>query len=191
MSALLVGICGWGESGKNAAGEHLQAEYRINTIGFADPIEAMLVELGIMDAAYLSSGMKNAAIPELGNRTARHFKQSLGDWIRHEFGQDALIRIVNDVWTDLAKAGEVLVVRDVRTDEEVDFVRGNAGVMWWLQRPGAEAANDHHTESFDRLFRTRRMSHDVVIHNNGDIRNLHSQLDNALVVCQRRRVVPA
>lgn len=188
MTPVLIAIAGWTSAGKDTISDYLQSEYRFNVVGFADPIDAMLVEFGKPDAYYLASGQKDQPIAELGGRSARHFKQSLGDWIRHEFGNDALIDIVRDVCRDVKAAGECIVVRDVRRREEVQMVRELGGVMWWLQRPGTKAVNDHHTEAYDQLRKELLQKGDIVLNNHGSIHNLHSQIENALVLTQRRKV---
>lgn len=72
--------------------------------------------------------------------------QNLGNECRNAFG--------DDVWVDKVRAeyagidGDV-VITDVRYPNEVDFIKGEGGVVIWVEREGVVPVNDHISEQLN------------------------------------------
>jgi hypothetical protein len=171
----VIGLCGVAGSGKSTAATLLVERRGFSARPFAWPLKRMLRALGVLDVAlYGPREAKERPIECLGDRSARHAMQTLGDWGRGSMGEAFWV----DAWRrSIAGTGHV-VADDVRFPNEAQAIRDLGGIVIGIERDGAgDRVNPGHiSEAVDRIVC------DVVIVNNGSLDDLLRELDRALSV---------
>lgn len=115
---LLVGLSGYGQSGKDSAAAEL-LELGWGRRAFADPLRAIATDL----------------------YGGREQLQTLGDTLRSHLGADVLERVVLDNLPDRC------VITDVRLRSEAQAIVDRDGIVLRIERPGVGPANGHHSET--------------------------------------------
>lgn len=162
------------QSGKTTAAQYLQARYGYRVIPFAQTLKEMAVPmlqaLGYTEeqAYHLVQKNKEHTLP-IGI-TVRHLLRTLGT----EWGREC---IHPDVWLECWKKRieriPYVIVDDVRFLNEAELVRSLDGVMVRIDRPGAYTEHQHSSEGgLDHY-----SNFDYVVNNDGDLKDLHTRLD--------------
>lgn len=178
MSQLLIGLAGHARVGKDTAARYLAAHLTLISYAFADPLKQALASMFNLTANQLEGTEKEQPLPWLG-KSPRELMQLLGT----EWGRDL---VHPQLWLLLAEqnlqllaehdqAMQGVVIRDVRFDNEADWVRSKGGVILHISRRGIRPANDHVSEYGVRHYRG-----DYVIENDGTLEELYDQLDRAI-----------
>lgn len=143
-SPSLIGVTGPARSGKDTVTHFLIAAYGGYRYGFADPIRAMLLGIGInMNDPYWES-RKEDVIPALGV-SPRYMMQTLGtEWGRRLVNQDIWLILG---YNKLLKDGPGMVVSDVRFENEAKWIRERGGTIIHVFRPGIEPVAAHSSEN--------------------------------------------
>lgn len=144
MSGLIVvGVTGAAGSGKDTVASMLGWGWRV--VSFADPLYDMIAAMTGYPVWQLKDReFKEQVIPWLG-KSPRQLLQTLGtDW-----GRDMVSR---DVWLKIGarriQSGYLVVVPDVRFDDEAEMIREDfGGVIWEVTRPGASTCASHVSEA--------------------------------------------
>lgn len=137
----IIGFTGLKGSGKDTAASTF-LDHGWKKIALADPLKAMVRSLmvargcGVEEAmAYTDGDLKETPTLYLRGKTARLAMQTLGT----EWGRES---ISDDLWTDtwalranaVQKAGDGVVVTDVRFQNEVDTIRRLGGQVFRIDR---------------------------------------------------------
>lgn len=131
---VLIGLTGAIGSGKTTAAEGVDGA---RCIAFADRIKAMLLTLGVEHERLFGTQMQKAApIPWIGDGqsvSARYLMRSLGtEWGRMMVAQDLWTSVVDreiQAWKEDYSQPDVLLVTDVRYENEAAVVRRNGGII--------------------------------------------------------------
>lgn len=185
MSQLLIGLAGHARVGKDTVARYLAAHLTLISYAFADPLKQALASMFHLTAAQLEGAEKEQPLPWLG-KAPRELMQLLGT----EWGRDL---VHSQLWLLLAEqnlqllaehdqAMQGVVIRDVRFDNEADWVRSKGGVIFHISRRGIRPANNHISESGVRHNRG-----DYVIENDGTLEELYAQLDRTISHLMRRQ----
>lgn len=117
-------------------------------VPFAEPIKLMLTpllsELGFskQEVHRLLYVDKADFVPVLGV-SSRHLLQTLGtEWARQCIDPSVWLR----VWRRRVGLRDLVVVDDVRFENEAEFVRACGGEVWKVVRPDAEVVTNHASE---------------------------------------------
>jgi len=171
---MIIGLSGYARTGKDTVAEILIRKYGYRRIAFADKIKEALItlnpivvpEIGLHLAEYVNDFSWEVAknTPEV-----RRLLQVMGT----EVGRNLLSQ---DIWVEAAlkdvRAGEKIVLTDVRFPDEADAVKWLFGEVWRIERKGVLATNSHKSESaldewiFDRI-----------IDNSGTLEDLEESVD--------------
>jgi hypothetical protein len=157
---MLIGLCGYAQSGKNTTANILTELAGFKQVGFADAIRSMALGINPVvswghytrEPIYYADVLRDFGyegakreFPEL-----RRFLQRLGtEGMREHFGPY--------VWVNLTAAriatiiGPV-VVTDVRFDNEAQYIRNAGGVLWRIRRPGVTSVNAHESDRYADKF---------------------------------------
>lgn len=176
---LIIGLVGPAGSGKDTVAEILQRQWRraghvSARTAFADPIRAMcrdfLLHSGVQepDRYLFDRQLKETVIPEVGV-SYRHLAQTLGtEWGQQCIGRDVWIRLLDQrLQANRAQQVTRFVIPDVRFAVEADWLRGQGGVIWRIERPGVQPVREHVSESAMEL-----IGSDRVILNDGTLDDL-------------------
>lgn len=185
MSQLLIGLHGLARTGKDTAASYLADHYALLSYAFAEPLKAALAQLFSLTPAHLEGALKELPLPEIG-KSPRELMQLLGtDWARN--------LVHRDLWLLLAKQNistqlEVdqthfngVVIRDVRFENEAQWIRSQGGHVVHILRPDAQPVAAHISETPLHIG-----IKDAVVHNTGSIEEFYSELRSLMLYLQRR-----
>lgn len=190
-----IGLSGFARSGKTTAAEYLEDKYGYTRLHIADPLRRMLWVLlrdfGMQDdqiEAYLTGDLKESIIPCLGV-TSRHAQISLGTrWGREEIDPD----LWANCWEHKSSGVSAPMNDSVRFPNEEQCIRRRNGFTIMIVRPDCGPAafkgpvgkwlyetfgfmvGVHDSERVDRL------RPDFIVHNTGNITDLHEMLDRVV-----------
>lgn len=169
----IIGISGPARSGKDTVASFILAMTGGYRYGFADPIKAMLVPLGIDMTDPYWQERKDSVIPALGV-SPRRLMQTLGT----EWGRNI---IHSRLWVILANArflntGHGMVIPDVRFNDEADWVRGQGGLIIHIRRKDAWIPESEHESEAGIL----QEPDDAYIENNGTLEDLQEKVREVL-----------
>lgn len=143
----IIGLAGPKGVGKSTfATQKLFDEYRAGCtsaeiMSFADPLKQMLAQ--IVPWKYMDD--KESIIPHLG-KSARFCLQTLGtEWGRNSISQTIWIDITKQKITEARKS--LIIIDDVRFDNEAKMIREMGGEIWRLSRVGVLKSIEHVSES--------------------------------------------
>lgn len=184
MSQILIGLAGRARVGKDTVARYLAAHLTLISYAFADPLKQALAGMFHLTAAQLDGSEKEQPLAWLG-KSPRELMQLLGT----EWGRDL---VHPQLWLLLAEqnlqllaehdqAMKGVVIRDVRFDNEADWVRSKGGVILHITRPDATAVASHTSESGV----TRRPS-DLSLVNDGTLDQLYDGVDALISVLMRK-----
>lgn len=152
----LIGLTGPAGAGKDLVASMIPGAHRI---AFADPLYAGLAAmLDIPEGLLRARSTKEAPLVDFG-RSPRELLQTLGtDWGRKLVTPDIWLRVAFWRWEKAAAAGHpVIVVPDVRFQNEARLIHDQGGEVWLVHRPDVAPVADHQSEaglplrSIDRL----------------------------------------
>lgn len=175
MNTFIVGLTGLAGSGKDSAG-HLLAEAleargrRTKRMAFADPIRQALMAMGVPSSYIFDRALKEHDVPSFG-ASYRKLAQTLGtEWGRQLIGQDTWVRVLETRLMALQRRPDVLIITDVRMQNEADWITTRGGMLVLVERKGIAGVRPHESE--------RGLAHvDTVLHNDGDLNNLRARCD--------------
>lgn len=185
---MLIAFSGLKGAGKDTAAQVLVDEYGFRKIAFADALRQMLLiidpEISFEDMWGLNCRRLSQIIKGVGWDEAkrnypevRRLMQVTGtEGVRMLFGENAWIDILARRFPDLADADTRYVITDCRFDNEVDFVRGQGGMLVWVEREGL--SSDGHSSESDHI----KDLASVVLHNDETIDELHEDIRFMLFV---------
>ena len=194
VACKLIGICGHARSGKDIVGSYLHSS-RDNTwkLAFADPLkQAAATMFGIPEDSFYEDDLKEVADPFWGvspRQIAQFFgtemvRQNVGRLIP-ELGENfwirRLIQTLNGTGDSVAyDADDVVIISDVRFQNEYDWIISQGGIIIHLTRPGADGTvgiSGHASESGISFIDP---DHTYLIVNNGTLEELYEEVDRVV-----------
>lgn len=140
----IIGIAGPARVGKDTVANFILAEVGGYRYSFADPIYAMLRQLGIDMSDPYWEMRKEETIPALGT-SPRHMMQTLGtEWGRQLINPDLWVILAHQ---RLLHNGPGMIVPGVRFENEALWIRKNGGRIIHLSCPDARKVKAHISEN--------------------------------------------
>ncbi len=154
----LIGLCGPKECGKSTVSkdlarlllglkphQQLHPSQSVRRLRFAGAVKAMLRALGLSEAQ-VDGDKKETPSELLGGKTPREAMQSLGtEWGRDLVSPDlwcnATMQLVDD------SPDDVIVIDDVRFDNEAAAIRARGGYVIEIFRAGTSYNSEHASEA--------------------------------------------
>lgn len=173
---MIVGLCGYAQSGKDTLAQLMVREMEFERRAFADLMKQMLLLMNpyvrFTNDFGMSQFMKlKDLIDAIGWEEAKQYSevrvllQRLGTEAGREIlGEDVWIRPVLD-----KPFVKNLVVSDVRFQNEADAIKARGGTIFRIIREGRGPANGHISESAYR-------DQDFIIYNDGEPHKMLEQL---------------
>lgn len=166
MTAPLLGLAGFGQSGKDFFADILVRNHGWRRLAFADRLKAALYDID----PYLEGGGPGLSdwVDTVGwdfakgDYEVRALLQRLGVAVRTHVSEQAWVLPVMAETAELRRLGIPVVITDVRFDNEVEAVRYAGGQVALKRRPGIGPVNGHASEHlagrparfFDRTIET-------------------------------------
>lgn len=178
MKTFIVGLTGFAGAGKDTAAQFLKEalaarQKRVACMAFADPIRAALMAMGVPSSYMNERSLKEAPIPGIGV-SYRLLAQTLGtEWGRQQISADFWVSLVEQRLQGLDMVHHlpnVLVMTDVRFQNEADWIRRQHGMLVRVDRQGVAPVRCHVSE---------RELHGIehVVRNDSDLEALRTRCD--------------
>ncbi len=186
MSHLLIGLHGLARTGKDTVARYLAAHYALLSYAFADPLKQALALMFNLTEAQLEGAAKEQGIEWLG-KSPRQLMQLLGtEWGRQLVHPELWLllaeqNIGNHLSIDQARYSGV-VVRDVRFDNEANWLRKRGGSVVHILRHNAPSVASHSSESGLMID-----DNDFVLRNEGSLDDLYAQVAQLMLILQARQ----
>lgn len=174
---MIIGLTGNTFSGKDTAGLYMAKAHNFALFAFADPIRdglAAMLDIGVND---FSPERKEAVIPWIG-KSPRQLMQTLGtEWGRNLVSQTLWTTHMRRRIDQAIRAGDDVVITDVRFNTEAVMIKSLGGEIWRIYRPDAETTrhNQHASET-----EACELPADRALMNDGTMEQLYEQIDGAL-----------
>lgn len=186
MNTLLIGLHGLARTGKDTVARYLAAHYALLSYAFADPLKQSLAHMFNLSGAQLEGAAKEQPIEWLG-KSPRQLMQLLGtEWGRHMVHPELWLllaeqNIGNQLSIDQARYSGV-VVRDVRFENEANWLRQRGGSVVHILRPEAPSVASHSSEGGLVIH-----DNDFVLRNEGSLHELYEQAAQLMLILQARQ----
>lgn len=189
----VIGLVGKKRSGKDTAADWMTRDWDCATkVAFADPVKnALMAILGCqsVDAMEAEFG-KEDPIPFLGGVSLRRMYQTLGtEWGRRLIHPHLWIKLMDRRLAQLEKEGfELVVVSDVRFENEANYLRNRGARMVHIIRPNPTELKPWwtrwRTHFSEKGVKPERW--ETVIHNDSTLEAFRRKLSRHLldVVCE-------
>jgi hypothetical protein len=166
-------------AGKDEICNYLRDAHSFIKVGFSDPIYELLWEMNptIIDEITGRYYSYQALVHIYGIDTVKRLYPEVRRWLqiigteygRNVFGQDCWIRALDA----RIKDSPLVAVRDVRFENEIDYIRARGGFVVWVQSNRAPERDTSH--SSEKLVFVDHA--DYTVQNNGTLVELYRQLD--------------
>jgi hypothetical protein len=183
MKPTVVGCIGTQGSGKDEICNYLRDKHSFVKVGFSDPIYELLWEMNpILEVAVFEQWTPEITryrdlVAKIGIDKAKRYYTEIRRWLqiigteygRNTFGPDCWIRALDA----RIKDSPFVAVRDVRFENEIDYIRARGGFIVWVQSNRAPKRDTSH-DSEKLVFADHA---DYTVQNNGTLVELYRQLD--------------
>lgn len=138
----VVGFTGFLEVGKSTAADGViaaavAAEIPVAKFSFAEPGKRMLELIGVPPECLRTEEGKRRPLPEFGGKTGRELMQTLmTDWGRVQVCPDLWVRVSAHMMPCAIASDTLLVLDDIRFDNEAEVIAGLGGTIIEVTRPG-------------------------------------------------------
>lgn len=156
----LIGICGAAGAGKSTVAKCLVDNAGAKRLRLADGLKKMLRCIGLTEAQ-VDGDEKLIGLPLLCGNTPRYAMVTLGtEWGRDMMGADFWMNLCAMQITDELVKNEVklIIVDDIRFENEVQMIRKLGGQIWLVRRPDREPSTTFKAK-LRRLVRLDRPLH--------------------------------
>ena len=174
MKRRIIGLTGAAGAGKDLVASMVPGACRV---AFADPIyQGLSTMLGIPEGVLRDRSAKEQPIVGIG-ASPRQLLQTLGtEWGRQMIRDDIWLRVAFYRWKQLAAGGiSLIVVPDVRFENEARMIHGQGGEVWLIHRPDLEPVAAHVSEAGISLGQI-----DKLIVNDGTVDQLRERVEATL-----------
>ena len=178
---LIIGLHGRARTGKGRITEHLVVAHNFDAYAFADPIWAMVGAAFDVDMERLDydGPYKEAQLPGMRHsprELAQHFGDAGRQLDRFLWINNLAARIERAILLHDCDEGEQrILITDIRTNDEAEYVQSLGGHIWHVTRPDAPLVRAHFTE---RTLDTKYINNGVV--NDGTLEQLYARVDALL-----------
>lgn len=182
---MMIGISGKARSGKDTTAQILveSAPDIFETYSFAKPIKVVCAMLFNWNEDHLYGDLKEVVDPVWGI-TPRYAKQTLGtDWGRNLINRDIWIKYAEEY--SKRYPDKVLVVTDVRFENEADFIRNSGGTIVHIKRQELDQINGVANHESEAGVATKLS--DIVITNDGTLEELRLKCDKIVTSVLKER----
>jgi hypothetical protein len=180
----VIGLSGKKGSGKDAAADHIMTvcSSPCIRIAFADALKESAIHLFGLDRSVVYGSLRNKErVLSSWGMSARQLLQTLGDAVRYDLPardsrlENVFVRLIEHKIIEEFKQHPtaVIVVTDVRFQDEVSLIRKFGGVMVHIDRSSYSNKDPHPSEN-------QFLQCDYTVDNNSTFTHLYTQLSSVL-----------
>ena len=149
-SNLIIAFTGARGVGKTSVANELVQNGKCDYVleSFATPIKDMLRAMGLTVHFVNDPQGKQEPIPWLNGVSGRELMQTLGtSWGRETVIDDIWLRAMNQRLIKYISTDKIIIIDDLRFDNEAKFIQSQGGYIISLTRDGINYTNEHKTEN--------------------------------------------
>ena len=174
---MIIALTGQAFSGKDTVGAYLARAHCFASFAFAEPIREGLKAMLYLEDSHYTPESKESIIPWIG-KSPRQLMQTLGtDWGRNLVADDLWVRIMAERIYHATRAGDDVVITDLRFQSEAKMIHDMHGQIWKIARPDS-ATTAHSSHQSETEIKT--IECDRVLINDGTLEQLYEQADRAI-----------
>lgn len=152
---MLISLCGYATSGKDAFADSLSALHGYIKMGWADPLCSLALELNpLLRVSFFRWSRLKAIVAKRGWTKAkeipsvRKYLQWLGtDVCRKHLSEDVFVNALRPKIVEHLRAGRHVVVTNTRFPNEAKAITNMGGATVRVSRPGIGPVNDHASDA--------------------------------------------
>lgn len=173
----LLGIHGKKRTGKDTVANILVDLFGNHTtpvVAFADMLKAVCAEFSGIPIQYFYDDRKEEVHESFG-QSPRQLMIEMSDLLKGAYGQDVFLNRVRHLWEDRYRQDtRLMIVSDVRYENEAAWIRGEGGMILHLVR-ATGAVSDHSSEKGIEM-----LDCDYQISNDGSLEELRAKVEDFL-----------
>lgn len=127
----IIGLTGYKGSGKSTVAKILVDDYCYTEYSFASSLKSMCSCFGLTNEQLHNPELKEVIDPRL-QKTPREIMQDMGTIVKEYLGADIWVKLI-DQQIQLHN-NELIVISDVRYQNEMDYVRSLGGIIVKINR---------------------------------------------------------
>ncbi len=178
-----IGLIGKAGCGKDTVANYLQTNYGITRVAFADELKRKAMDDFGLTYEQVHGEEKEKLIPKY-MKSARQILQIMGtEWYRTIYQNYWVDALYNVLKSSAVRTRKGLVISDVRFPNEVDFVKGQTGIIIRIIRPDQSyiKTSNHISEvAVDDI------KADFVLMNDGTLESLFVRINNLVKFIQSK-----
>jgi len=183
---LLIGLVGTKSAGKDTFADHFissrkNTEEKIVKYAFATPLKKACKELFLLSDSQLSGTIEKETIDERWGLSPRQIFQMVGtDFIRNHIDPNFWLTHF-EYWLDSQLSTSIVIVSDVRFQNEADLIKNKGGVLVKINRSEEGVKPDDDSTNTDSHISEVGVDSitgiDYLIQNSGTIEHYYHQID--------------
>jgi hypothetical protein len=186
--ALVIGLNGVANVGKDTIGAYLQTSWLFRQVSFAGPLKNAASELFGVPIESFHDRIKKEQVVERWGASPRRLCQWLGtDVMRTQFDKEFFLKrtdyAINSARQDFVEEVPRIVITDVRFDNEAEYIINNwNGVIWHIdagERVGSTLSTESAAHESEKGISPHLISHEI--DNSGSLEFCFQQVDNHLL----------
>lgn len=189
---MIIGLCGCKRSGKDTVARFLTdtCNRKVRLFAFADALrDVVKITFGFDDCDFQDDVSKETKISPLfpGSQfTPRRALQFVGtDLFRNQVDPDIWVKIAENKLTQEQEEGTIVIVTDVRFENEMNMLRRLGAKLWFVSRE-IKSFSSHASEAFVQNLQMnpehRNGLFDYEIENDADLNTLQDTVQSAAVL---------
>jgi energy-coupling factor transporter ATP-binding protein EcfA2 len=174
---MLIGIAGPKNSGKNTCAAHLSRYFPSSVVhAFAEPVKRVCQQLYLLSEEQLYDVVAKETVDTRWGLTPRQMFQRVGtDYVRNQLDPEFWTKHFEFWWSKQRQQNPdtVILVPDVRFQNEVDLIQRLGGKVVYVYRPFVHNMDLHESETGAMELQNT----DYTINNCGSLGQLYQQID--------------
>ncbi len=189
---MIIGLCGCKRSGKDTVARFLTdtCNRKVRLFAFADALrDVVKITFGFDDCDFQDDVSKETKISPLfpGSQfTPRRALQFIGtDLFRNQVDPDIWVKIAENKLTQEQEEGTVVIVTDVRFENEMNMLRRLGAKLWFVSREiksFSSLASEAFVQNLQMNPEHRNGLFDYEIENDADLNTLQDTVQSAAVL---------
>lgn len=168
---MIIAFAGYKGSGKTTAASYVAHKYGYKQCAFARPLKDVLELVFRLSIEQMHDPVLKETVDPRWGKTPRELMQRIATDVVREIDADVWVKAL--MFRIQESDGRDFVIEDCRFENEVEAIRAAGGIVVRIYREEVVPDRVLHPSEFP-------VKSDRIIHNDGDVSNLHSKLDDLM-----------